>query len=146
MFELSIHITKKYMGTLLLFEDLAFQVFSGERIGLVGANGTGKSTLLKLIAGIEKMNIYIGSWSVGYDDGYIAVPKEARVAYLDQIPNYPSHYSVLDVLNQAFLEVHALEEQLRALEDKMKNASGFALEQDLKTYGNLTAHYEVKGG
>ena len=61
MFELSIHITKKYMGTLLLFEDLAFQVFSGERVGLVGANGTGKSTLLKLIAGIEKMNIYIGS-------------------------------------------------------------------------------------
>lgn len=146
MFELSIHITKKYMGTLLLFEDLAFQVFSGERVGLVGANGTGKSTLLKLIAGIEKMNIYIGSWSVGYDEGYIAVPKEARVAYLDQIPNYPSHYSVMDVLNQAFLEVHALEEQLRALEEKMKSSSGFALEQDLKTYGNLTAHYEVKGG
>lgn len=146
MFELSIHITKKYMGTLLLFEDLAFQVFSGERVGLVGANGTGKSTLLKLIAGIEKMNIYIGSWSVGYDEGYIAVPKEARVAYLDQIPNYPSHYSVMDVLNQAFLEVHALEEQLRALEEKMKSSLGFALEQDLKTYGNLTAHYEVKGG
>lgn len=146
MFELSIHITKKYMGTLLLFEDLGFQVFSGERVGLVGANGTGKSTLLKLIAGIEKTNIYIGSWSVGYDDGYIAVPKEARVAYLDQIPSYPSHYSVLDVLNQAFLEVQALEEQLRALEEKMKSSSGFALEQDLKTYGNLTAHYEVKGG
>ena len=83
---------------------------------------------------------------MGYDEGYIAVPKEARVAYLDQIPNYPSHYSVMDVLNQAFLEVHALEEQLRALEEKMKSSSGFALEQDLKTYGNLTAHYEVKGG
>lgn len=146
MFELSIHISKKYMGTLLLFEDLAFQVYSGERVGLVGANGTGKSTLLKLIAGIEKMNIYIGSWSVGYDDGYISVPKEARVAYLDQIPNYPSHYSVLDVLNQAFTEVHELEQQLRQLEEKMKSSSGLALEQDLKAYGNLTALYEVKGG
>jgi ATPase subunit of ABC transporter with duplicated ATPase domains len=71
MFELSFNHIMKYMGTHLLFDDLNFQIFSGDRVGIVGPNGCGKSTILKLIAGIEPLNIYIGSWSVGYDKGVI---------------------------------------------------------------------------
>ena len=80
MFELSFNHIMKYMGTHLLFKEMNFQVFSGERVGIVGPNGCGKSTILKLIAGIEPLNIYIGSWSVGYDFGWIYKTKQVTVA------------------------------------------------------------------
>lgn len=134
------------MGTHLLFDDMSFQVFSGERVGIVGANGCGKSTVLKLIAGIIPLNIYIGSWSRGYDKGYIYKPKEAKVAYLDQIPTYPETFTVKDVLRDAFKEALALENALRALEGEMSESEGDALEVLLKKYAKMTLEFETIGG
>lgn len=146
MFELSFNHIMKYMGTHLLFKEMNFQVFSGERVGIVGPNGCGKSTILKLIAGIEPLNIYIGSWSVGYDYGWIYKPKDASIAYLDQMPSYPSTYTVSDVLKDAFKDVLALEHQLRSLEHDMAEAQGDALERILKQYADVSLAYEAKGG
>lgn len=146
MFELSFNHIMKYMGTHLLFKEMNFQVFSGERVGIVGENGCGKSTILKLIAGIEPLNIYIGSWSVGYDYGWIYKPKEATVSYLDQIPKYPSHYLVKDVLMASFEELLKLESELRSLENEMSHLENEALEKALKRYGDITLAFEAKGG
>lgn len=146
MFELSLNHIMKYMGTHLLFEDLSFQVFSGERVGIVGDNGCGKSTVLKLIAGLIPLNIYIGSWSLGYDKGYIYKPKDARIAYLDQMPKYPVHFTVKDVLRDAFKDILSLEHELRSLELEMAKGEGASLEKLLDKYARLTLEFETKGG
>lgn len=146
MFELSFNHVMKYMGTHLLFNELNFQIFSGERVGIVGPNGCGKSTILKLIAGIEPLNIYIGSWSVGYDKGVIQKPKDATISYLDQIPNYPVSYKVKDVLMVSFEEALKLEKEMRQLESEMSALLGDALEIAMKKYSAISVAYEINGG
>lgn len=149
MFELSLDGIKKYMDANLILEDITFQVYSGEKVGIVGANGSGKSTILKLIAGIEPMNYcvgYPGATSPGYDEGFISIPRDATRAYLEQIPQYPEGLKVIDVLNLAFEEAHSIEREMHKLEDKMKALEGAELEKVLRQYSDLVQLYEVNGG
>ncbi|WP_160677622.1 ribosomal protection-like ABC-F family protein [Clostridium sp. C8-1-8] len=149
MFELSLNGVKKYMEATLVTKDITFQVYSGEKVGIVGVNGSGKSTILKLIAGIEPMNYYPGypqTSSYGYDEGFINLPREASVAYLEQIPEYPEGVKVIDVLNLAFQEVQDIEGKMRNLEHELKTLEGEALEKALKKYSSLVQLYEIKGG
>ena len=149
MFELTLSGIKKYMEGTLILKNITFQVYSGEKVGIVGANGSGKSTILKIIAGIEPMNYWPGypqTSSPGYDEGIIGKPREATIAYLEQIPMYPENLKVIDVLNLAFQEVYSIENELRELEERMKTLEGFELEKALKKYSELTQQFEVKGG
>lgn len=149
MFELSLNGVKKFMDATLVLKNINFQVYAGEKIGIVGVNGSGKSTILKLIAKVEPMNYYPGypqTSSYGYDEGFVRVPREATCAYLEQIPKYEDGAKVIDVLKIAFNEVYTLENKLRELEDKMKFLEGDNLEKALKQYSQLVELYEVKGG
>ncbi|MCB2290802.1 ABC-F type ribosomal protection protein [Clostridium sp. CS001] len=149
MFELSLNGVKKYMDATLVLKDISFQIYSGEKVGIVGVNGSGKSTILKLIAGIEPMNYYPGypqTSSYGYDEGLINMPREATSAYLEQIPQYHERLKVIDVLNLAFEEVHIIESKMRKLEEEMKFLEDSTLEKALKQYSELVQLYEVKGG
>lgn len=149
MFELSLDGIKKYMDATLILEDITFQVYAGEKVGIVGANGSGKSTILKLIAGIEPMNYcvgYPGATSPGYDEGFISIPREATRAYLEQIPQYHEGLKVIEVLNLAFEKAHSIEKEMHKLEDKMKALEGDDLEKVLKQYSDLVQLYEVNGG
>ena len=149
MFELSLIGVKKYMEATLVLKNITFQIYAGEKVGIVGANGSGKSTILKLIAGIEPMDYcvgYPGATSPGYDEGFINMPREATSAYLEQIPQYHDSLRVIDVLNLAFEEVHSIEKEMRKLEDKMKVLEDVALDKALKQYSDLVQLYEVKGG
>ena len=56
MFELSLVNVKKYMEATLVLKNINFQIYSGEKVGIVGVNGSGKTTVLKLIAGILPMD------------------------------------------------------------------------------------------
>ena len=60
MFELLVNGIKKYMDATLILKNVTFQAYEEDRIGIVGANGSGKSTILKLIAGVEPMNYWPG--------------------------------------------------------------------------------------
>lgn len=149
MFELSLNGVKKFMDATLVLKNINFQVYAGEKIGIVGVNGSGKSTILKLIAKVEPMNYYPGypqTSSYGYDEGFVCVPREATCAYLEQIPKYEDGAKVIDVLKIAFNEVYTLENKIRELEDKMKFLEGYNLEKALKQYSQLVELYEVKGG
>ena len=78
------HLTKSF-GARVLFEDISFSIAEGQRVGLVARNGTGKSTLLSIIAGNE-----------GYDEGSIIYRKGIKVGFLEQIPYLDDNETVLD--------------------------------------------------
>ncbi|MHC0036347.1 ribosomal protection-like ABC-F family protein [Pseudoneobacillus sp. C159] len=149
MFELKLNGIKKYMEATLVLKNITFEVFQGEKVGIVGVNGSGKSTILKLIAGIEPMNYYPGypqTSSYGYDEGLINMSRGATCAYLEQSPVYSEGLKVIDVLNLAFEEVDSIEQQMRQLEEQMQTLEGDALEKVLKKYSDLVQLFEVKGG
>ena len=149
MFELSLVNVKKYMESTLVLNNINFQVYSGEKVGIVGVNGSGKSTILKLIAGILPMDYcvgYPGATSPGYDEGFINMPTGATCAYLEQIPQYEDKVKVIDVLKMAFDEVYKIEEKMHKLEEEMQSLKGEELDKALKQYSNLVENYEVKDG
>lgn len=149
MFELTLNGVKKYMDATLVLKNISFQIYSGEKVGIVGVNGSGKSTVLKLIAGVLPMNYcigYPGATSPGYDEGFICKPREATCAYLEQIPKYEDGIKVIDVLKLAFEEVYSIENKMRELEERMKFLEDNNLEKTLKQYSQLVELYEVKYG
>lgn len=126
------NISKSY-GTYQVLEDVNITVNSGEKIGVIGRNGSGKTTIFKIIAGI-----------ISYDQGQLALRKDMDIGYLDQIPEYPRNYSVNDVLNLAFSEARKIKQEMTELEKKMENNS---LDSSLvNKYGQLQHQYELKGG
>ena len=78
------HLTKSF-GALTLFEDISFSIAEGQHVGLIAKNGTGKSTLLQVLAGHE-----------GYDSGDIVFRRDLRVRMLEQEPKFDPEESVLD--------------------------------------------------
>ncbi len=149
MLEMKLTGVKKFMEATLVVNNITFEAYEGDKVGIVGANGSGKSTILKLIAGIEKMHYYPGypqTSSPGYDEGLINLPRGATKAYLEQSPVYPQGLKVMDVLNLAFAEVDMIESQMRELEEQMKTLEDSALEKTLTKYSDLVQLFEVKGG
>ncbi|MGV3466404.1 MAG: ATP-binding cassette domain-containing protein [Heyndrickxia sp.] len=147
--ELKVNGLKKYMEATLVLKNITFEVYEGDKVGIVGANGSGKSTILKLIAELIPMNYYPGypqTSTYGYDEGLIHRPNGATIAYLELTPVYPEGLKVRDVLNLAFEEVDEVEKKMRDLEEQMKILEDAALEKTLKKYSDLVQIYEVKGG
>ena len=78
------HLSKSF-GALQLFEDISFSIGEGQRVGLIAKNGTGKSTMLSILAGKE-----------GYDSGEIIFRRDLKVGMLEQSPQFDPQESVLD--------------------------------------------------
>jgi ATPase subunit of ABC transporter with duplicated ATPase domains len=75
MIELSVNGLTKFYGANKIFENISFEVKTGERIGLIGQNGSGKTTIMKILMGKED-----------YQKGEISLRKGNRIGYLDQMP------------------------------------------------------------
>ncbi|SHJ66280.1 ATPase components of ABC transporters with duplicated ATPase domains [Geosporobacter subterraneus DSM 17957] len=135
MIDVALRNIEKYYGANRVLEDITFEIGTGERVGVVGQNGCGKTTVFKIIAGIEKQ-----------DGGFLSTRKNASLGYLDQIPVYSEHTTVLDVLNGAFEELLLLKEQMHGLELDMAHASPSALEAIMKRYGEIQLRFEHQGG
>ncbi len=150
MLELSLDGVKKYLDTSLILKDISFIVKEGEKVGMVGENGSGKTTILKLIAGLLPLNHCAGypyaPVPPGYDEGWVNTPKDAVCAYLDQIPQFPNGTRVIDVLKSAFDEVYKLEHDIHELEESMQHLEGVDMERTLKRYGELTQAFELMEG
>ena len=135
MIQISCQEIKKYYGTQLVLNGVSLEVKDGERIALVGKNGCGKTTLLKILVGAET-----------YDSGQVAIRKGATVGYLEQIPTITKDKTVLELLKMAFEEQMLLKEQMNDLEGRMAGSEGEDLDKILKRYGALTEQYECLGG
>ncbi len=133
MIELALNKLQKYYGATMVLEDITFEVQTSEKVGIVGSNGCGKSTLFKIIMGIE-----------GYDKGMLSIKKGSTLGYLEQMPIYPENFKVLDVLNEAFEEIDTLQKELESLEIEL--SKGEDIERLLNKYAKLQTCFESKGG
>ena len=95
---------KLAFGHVDLLANTAFSLESGERVGLIGRNGTGKSSLLKILAGIEKM-----------DDGHLQYQQGLRIAYVPQEPIFEAEETVFEAVSKGVAEAKALREEYEAL-------------------------------
>ena len=95
---------KLAFGHVDLLANTAFSLESGECVGLIGRNGTGKSSLLKILAGIEKM-----------DDGLLQYQQGLRIAYVPQEPIFDSNETVFDAVSKGVAQAKALREEYEAL-------------------------------
>jgi ATP-binding cassette subfamily F protein 3 len=123
----------KWYGPNEIFSGLSFSIPNKARIGLVGANGVGKTTLLRILAGLEESSA-----------GAIRLARGAKVGYLPQRPEIHSNRSVWEECRSAFDELVTLQAELHLLEEEM--ASGDGGEETLETYGRLQARFEHRGG
>lgn len=135
MIELGFNQVEKYYGATKVLDNITFDINSGDRVALVGRNGAGKTTIFKIIAGIEN-----------YEKGIVSIRKGASIGYLNQIPDYPKQYTVNDVLNEAFTEILDIKRQINELEGEMALLKGEELQKVIKKYGQLQDVFEYKGG
>lgn len=165
MIELSINNLTKFYGANKIFETICFEVKTGERIGLIGKNGCGKTTIMKIIMGrFKESNLNLQGWfedtgqvqdgeasygeevSEDYQAGEVNLRKGIKVGYLNQIPVYSEDTKAIDVIRMAFLKVFDLKRRLSELEGVFQTSSGEKLEKALLSYGRLTEEYEIAGG
>ena len=134
MIEISVsNLAKEFEVGKKILDGLTFQIDSGERVGLLGPNGCGKTTLLRILTG-----------EVTPDEGEVAIAPGRRVGLISQIPVYPEGYTVEDVLDTAFTPLRELEEELEQLSGRM--AEGESDSALLARYDKLSAAFQSGGG
>ena len=115
-----------------ILDGLSFTVTSGERVGILGHNGCGKTTLFRILVG-----------ELDYDDGEIMLAPGKRIGLISQIPVYPEGYTVEDVLKTAHRRLYAISERLDELTLLMESDSSAAL---LQEYDRLSDDFRRLGG
>ena len=123
----------KSFGPRTLFEGVSWHVPPGERIGLVGPNGIGKTTLLRIITG-----------QASADEGEVVRPKHLRVGLLEQEISDLGQGTVLSIVTDAAEELRALELEKRGLEDAME--AGDHSEATLLRHAHAAERFEALGG
>lgn len=135
MIELDVNNLTKYYGANKIFEKISFRLQTGERTGLIGQNGCGKTTLMKVLMGVEDSH-----------GGTISVRKGTKLGYLDQIYKAGEMVTVIQMLQESFENVGNLKNELSKLEEKLKHITGDELDAEMKNYGRLLDKYELAGG
>ncbi len=137
MILLSLQGVQKSFGTNEVLRDASLTLQDGERMGLVGVNGCGKSTLMKIIAGLETS-----------DGGTITMQKGLKLGYLAQQGEVGEGRTVLEELESVFAPVVAMEQQLRDLEQQMAEVGTdeTMLRRLGSQYDQLTREFERRNG
>lgn len=135
---LNIHNLSVSFGGEYLFEEVAFRLNAGDRVGLVGKNGAGKSTMLKIL-----------SREMEPDSGSIATDKDIRIGFLKQDIDFEQGRTVLDEAYQAFSEIKALELELDRINHQLAERTDYESEgyhQLMVDLNDVTQRYEIIGG
>jgi len=135
---LNIHNLSVAFGGEYLFEEIAFMLNAGDRVGLIGKNGAGKSTMLKLL-----------SKEMEPDSGTIASDKEIKIGFLKQDIDFVQGRTVLDEAYQAFEEIKKLETKLEEINTQLAERTDYESDgynQLIIDLNDVTHHYEILGG
>lgn len=127
-----IHKGAKYFGATTVFEDIQFEIRNNEKIAVVGRNGCGKTTLLKVMAGIEQL-----------DRGEIHKENKTSIGYLAQTTFANEEHTVREELESAFDDLKEMQQRLNEMTDAMIYDHS---EELLKKYANLAQAFEEAGG
>ncbi len=115
-----------------ILDGLSFSVNSGERVGILGRNGCGKTTLFRILVG-----------EIGYDEGEVMIAPSKRLGLISQIPVYPADWTTEDVLRDAHKRLYALSAKIDALAAQMEHDNSPAL---LGEYDRLSEDFRRLGG
>ncbi len=130
---LSIHFSGHY-----LFDKISFNLENSSRVGLIGRNGTGKTTLLKIIFGLEQP-----------EEGTVSKPGDYKIGYLPQEGIVESDKNVFDEVKAALNEIHNLEQLINSLSDKIANRSDYSTNEYnklLEQFSDASERFKILGG
>lgn len=126
----------KHYGSKVLYKDGSFQINRGEKIGLVGSNGSGKTTILRILAGEESV-----------DEGEVSVSDKLVIGYFSQNLEEMSGRSALEEVKSAQPRFATVQKELSELEQKLSEPmDDDAMAKVLERYGELQAEFENMGG
>ena len=132
---LACHNLKKSFGERVIVREGSFHIEEREKAALVGINGAGKSTILKMIMNEEPS-----------DGGEIILAKGKTIGYLAQHQNMLPDGTIYDELRSAKADIFEMEQKIRSIELELKSLSGDALESRLDTYNRLQSEFEARNG
>ncbi|MGM9797984.1 MAG: ABC-F family ATP-binding cassette domain-containing protein [Parabacteroides sp.] len=125
-------------GGFTLFDDISFVVNKKDRIALVGKNGAGKSTMLKIFAGQQSPT-----------SGSISIPKEVTIGYLPQQMQLVDHHTVREEAELAFAHIHEMTAEIERLNNQLAERTDYESESYQKLIDRmpyLTEHFQMMGG
>jgi ATP-binding cassette, subfamily F, member 3 len=132
------HIRKSF-GSRTVFQDVSFQLNTGEKVGLVGRNGTGKTTLMRMITG-----------DLEPDDGHLARVPQVRMGFMEQMTRVEPERTVFESAVSVFAHIEALGRQIEDLEGEIEAKSQQSQHSDINAlldrYGQLQTRWEMEGG
>lgn len=135
---LNIHNLSVSFGGTYLFEEVTFRLGAGDRVGLVGKNGAGKSTMLKIL-----------SRDIQPDSGSIATEKEVKIGFLRQDIDFVKGRTVLEEAYQAFEEIKHAELKIDEINHQLATRTDYESEsysELIEQLSDVTHHYEILGG
>lgn len=132
---LACHNISKSFGDRVIVQNGSFHIEEREKAALVGVNGAGKSTILKMIMNEEPT-----------DGGDVILAKGRTIGYLAQHQDLIPHGTIYEELRSAKADIIEMEQRLRSIEEELKSLSGDALENRLETYNRLQSEFEARNG
>lgn len=128
---ISIDNLKVEFGVKPLFDNVSFVINDKDRIALVGKNGAGKSTMLKIICGLQKPT-----------SGNVAIPNDTTIGYLPQIMNLQDNTTVREEVKKAFADISKMKERVDKLNEELAQRTDYESDSYMELVQNFTTEHE----
>lgn len=128
---ISIDNLKVEFGVKPLFDNVSFVINDKDRIALVGKNGAGKSTMLKIICGLQKPT-----------SGNVAIPNDTTIGYLPQVMNLQDNTTVREEVKKAFADISKMKERVDKLNEELAQRTDYESDSYMELVQKFTAEHE----